>query len=49
MITSGEDVARLKQRERDRALAVQQELQKQKDDEKNARAAEVAHQANSEV
>ena len=49
VITSGEDAARLKQQERDRALAVQQALQKQKDDEKNARAAEVSLQANSEV
>jgi len=49
VITSEEDAVRLKQQEKDRALAVQQALQQQKDDEQNSRSAEVARQAHSEV
>jgi hypothetical protein len=48
-ITSEEDARRIKQQEKDRASAVQQALQKQQDDEKNALIAERVRMAHSEV
>jgi Ca2+-dependent lipid-binding protein len=48
-ITSEEDARRMNQQEKDRALAAQQALQKQQDDEKNALSAESVRMANSEV
>ena len=48
-ITSEEDAAKIKQLEKDRAFAVQQELQKHKDDEKNAQRVDSIHQTISKV
>ena len=49
VMTSEKDAVQMKQQERDRALTVQQAMQKQIDDEKNARSAETLRHVNSKV
>jgi hypothetical protein len=48
-ITSENDAAKMKQQEKDRARALQQAMQKQIDDEKEAHSAEILRQANAKV
>jgi hypothetical protein len=48
-ITSENDAAKMKQQEKERARALQQAMQKQIDDEKEARSAENLRQANAKV
>jgi hypothetical protein len=49
VMTSEEEAAKMKQKEADRALELQQAMQKQIDDEKNARSVETLRQVNLKV